>query len=291
MTGLLLVGAVAAHTLAPARATLEEGPAGWQVVLWGPQAALGTLAVSVPCPSERPVVSLDSQRFVSEQRLDCAAAPEHATITGIAESGSPVLLELATPAGTGRVLVTVDGEVPLPRPSAPWEHGVRYLRAGAEHVLLGLDHVLVVLGLTAAAGRRALRVVTGFTVGHSLTLVACALGWLSVPTALAEGLIAISLVALADQLVRERAERGGMAVLLGLLHGLGFGGGLAALGLPMEQTGLALLSFNLGVEVGQLVVIGAAVLWMRQVGRGGIRALAGALAAVGTFLLLEAVFF
>lgn len=288
MTGLLLLGAVWAHTLAPARLTLEETPAGWQMVQRIPRSALGTLEITPPCDAGPPQVDLQPQHATISHALRCTAAPEAVAVSGIEDSGSAVLVEVRRGGQIGRQVHTADGVAPLPPPQGPLQHAGRYLRAGVVHVLLGLDHVLVILALALSAGAGWLRVVTGFTAGHSLTLVACALGWLSVPAVLAESLIALSLIGLGDQILRQRTARPQvwrMAALIGLLHGLGFGSGLAELGLPLEATGLALAAFNLGVEAGQVIIV-AAALRFSALGRSR-PVLAGALAAVGTYFLLE----
>lgn len=288
MFWLLLAGAQA-HTLAPARVILEETPQGWRMVKRMPRSAMGVLTVSTPCKGGQPAVLLEAAAATVEQHLDCAVPLVAVELSGIAESGSPVLLEVVSGAGRGQSLWSVDGTAPLPEPLRWRDWVVRYLLAGMEHVLLGADHVLVVLGLAATAGGGLLRVLTGFTLGHSLTLAACALGWLRLPASVTEALIALSLIALAEQIRRERSHAWGMAVLLGLLHGLGFGSGLAGLGLPMEAMGTALVAFNIGVEVAQLAVVGVALFVARFAGQGrrGRPALVVGLAALGSYWLLS----
>ena len=137
-----------------------------------------------------------------------------------------------------------------------------YLRLGIEHILLGVDHLLFVLGLMLlVSGRRLLlKTITAFTVGHSLSLAVATLGVVSVPTAPLNAAIALSIVFLAAEIVRAgRGERHLTARLpwivagaFGLLHGLGFATALTALGLPASAVPIALLLFNLGVEIGQV---------------------------------------
>lgn len=285
---LLWASVVWAHTLAPARLTVEETPDGWRMIQRIPRSALGTLAISPPCEAEDPAVDLQPQHATLSQVLRCDTAPSSVAVSGIAQSGSPLLIEVHRGGRVGRRLHTTDGVAALPAPQGPLRHAGRYLQAGVAHVLLGADHVLVILALALAAGPRWLRVVTGFTAGHSLTLVACAVGWLALPTAVAEGLIALSLIAVGAQVLRVRAAQArGMALWIGLLHGLGFGSGLADLGLPLEATGIALAAFNIGVEVGQVLIVAVALRWLH--GERVRAPLAGALAAVGTFALLEAI--
>jgi hypothetical protein len=144
-----------------------------------------------------------------------------------------------------------------------------YLRLGVEHLWSGLDHVLFVLGLVALlrGGRRLVLAITAFTLGHSVTLAAASLGLVRVPAAPVEAAIAASLVAVALALARpDRGAGSGLArrpaalpFAFGLLHGLGFAGALSAAGLPDHALPLALFSFNLGIEAGQLALVALAL--------------------------------
>jgi hydrogenase/urease accessory protein HupE len=142
-----------------------------------------------------------------------------------------------------------------------------YAALGVEHILRGVDHLLFVLGLVLLVrGRREiLWTITAFTLGHSVTLALATLGVVNAPTRLVEALIAASIVVVALELTRGRdlvddAARG-LSLLLrrpwlvaftfGLLHGFGFAGALAQIGLPRGEIPLAVLSFNLGIELGQ----------------------------------------
>jgi hypothetical protein len=141
-----------------------------------------------------------------------------------------------------------------------------YLALGVEHILIGIDHVLFVLGLLALVGwhRRLLWAITGFTVAHSITLAASTLGVAALPQAPVEAVIALSIVLLATELVHERDTLtrrlpGVVALAFGLLHGFGFAGALREIGVPPDRSWLALLGFNVGVELGQLMIIAAAL--------------------------------
>ena len=176
-----------------------------------------------------------------------------------------------------------------PRSGAATASG--YLGLGVEHIFAGLDHLffvvgLVLLGTRSPAGEagsvqiagswgglpsqaqlrlrlrlrlllRVLGLLTAFTVAHSLTLAAAALGWLRLPPAPVEACIALSIVLLAREVVRSEPQMSspwGFAFACGLLHGLGFAGALAQIGLPSESIVSGLLLFNLGVELGQVAV-------------------------------------
>ena len=141
-----------------------------------------------------------------------------------------------------------------------------YLALGVEHILIGIDHVLFVLGLLLLVGwrRRLVWAVTGFTAAHSITLAASTLDIAALPQGPVEAVIALSIVLLAVELVHERdtltrRAPGVVAFTFGLLHGFGFAGALREIGIPPDQAWPALLGFNIGVELGQLLIIGVAL--------------------------------
>jgi len=152
--------------------------------------------------------------------------------------------------------------------SSKEHHGkisITYFNLGLEHILLGLDHLLFVLALMllCSGWQQLLLAVTGFTLAHSITLGAATLGHISLPQAPVEVLIALSIVFVASEILAKQRGRSSlatrlpwlMALTFGLLHGLGFAGALIDIGLPQTSILLALLTFNLGVEAGQLVFI------------------------------------
>lgn len=144
-----------------------------------------------------------------------------------------------------------------------------YIGIGVEHILFGWDHLLFVLGLVILVGfrRRLIWTITGFTLAHSVTLALSVLGLYALPQSPVEAVIALSILLLAVEIARggdSLTRRAPVAVAFGfgLLHGFGFSGALQEIGLPPDQVPLALLGFNLGVELGQLAVItGAYALW------------------------------
>jgi hydrogenase/urease accessory protein HupE len=150
----------------------------------------------------------------------------------------------------------------------------RYLVLGVEHILLGPDHLLFVLGLLllVSGRRRLLATVTAFTAGHSVTLSLAVLGVMALPPGPVEIAIAASILVLAVELARPAAERTSSAMgrrpwllagLFGLLHGLGFAGALAEVGLPASDVPLALATFNAGIEIGQLLFLAAVLVALR----------------------------
>jgi hydrogenase/urease accessory protein HupE len=147
------------------------------------------------------------------------------------------------------------------------EVAATYLRLGIEHILFGFDHLLFVLALVILVRdwRRVALTVTAFTVAHSITLAAATLGLVNVPGPPVEAAIALSIVLVAVEIVNARRGIPSLAArwpwlvafCFGLLHGFGFAGALAEVGVPHHAIAVALLFFNLGVEIGQLVFVAA----------------------------------
>ncbi len=145
-----------------------------------------------------------------------------------------------------------------------------YLWLGVEHILGGIDHLLFVLALVVLVGdwKRVALTVTAFTVAHSITLAAATLGFVHVPGPPVEAAIALSIVFVAAEIVNARRGQVSLTVRMpwlvaftfGLLHGFGFAGALAEVGLPQHAIPVALLFFNLGVEVGQLAFVATILL-------------------------------
>ncbi len=184
-------------------------------------------------------------------------------------------------------LVRLDGTVQLERilpvsPSfvgktspGPLEVVSTYTILGIEHILSGFDHLLFVLALVllVQGTRRLLLTITAFTAAHSLTLAGATLGWVHVPGPPVEASIALSIVFVASEIVHTRQGRYSVtqhypwvvAFTFGLLHGFGFAGALAEVGLPQSSIPIALLFFNVGVEIGQLMFV-TAVLTVITVG-------------------------
>jgi hydrogenase/urease accessory protein HupE len=189
----------------------------------------------------------------------------------------------------------------------PWEVVTSYTWLGIEHILLGVDHLLFVAALVMLVrGRRQLLfTITAFTIAHSITLALATLGVLDVPGPPVEAIIALSILFVALEIIRREqghpslaSERPWLvAFSFGLLHGLGFAGALAEVGLPQNSIPLALLFFNVGVEIGQLlfvaVLLAGAALVKRLAGpmdpRWSVTLPAYAIGGLASFWLFERV--
>ena len=176
----------------------------------------------------------------------------------VAPLGRPVQTERLIPGNSSYTVSTVpDG----------WQVARTYFVIGVEHILAGFDHLLFVIALVLLLqrGRAVVAAATAFTLAHSITLAGTTLGLFGLPQAPVEASIALSIVFLAVEIVKAKpgeprlSERVPwvVAFLFGLLHGFGFAGALREIGLPETDVPVALLTFNLGVEAGQLMIIAA----------------------------------
>jgi hydrogenase/urease accessory protein HupE len=211
-------------------------------------------------------------------QVDGGLAGKAIEFPNLAASRIDVLVRVERSDGTaqvGRVLPLAPRFVVTASPGA-FEVAQTYTVLGIEHILTGFDHLLFVLALLilVRGTRRLIATITAFTLAHSLTLFAATLGWLDVPGPPVEAVIALSIVFVAGEIVHARQGRPGLtqrwpwivAFSFGLLHGLGFAGALAEVGLPPLSIPMALLFFNVGVEIGQLIFI-ALVLALVAIGR------------------------
>jgi len=178
-----------------------------------------------------------------------------------------------------------------------------FIPSGTHHILIGPDHILFLIGLLLLGGTwgALVRIVTAFTIGHSITLSLAALDIVTPPPSIIEPAIALSIVFVgADNLVRGdgRDLRAWVALVFGLVHGFGFANVLREFGLPREALGWSLFSFNFGVEIGQLMVVllvSSLLAFIRQRNQllGSRVAFAGSIVviAAGTYWFVQRVFF
>lgn len=299
-----------AHPLAPALLQLQETTPAHYEVLWrtsvtrtqqqdvSPQLPADCIATSEPL-----ITTEDGDAVVARWNVGCdtALTGRPITVQGLAQSGINVIVHIAGREGVIDTLLSPDQPgFEVPRPAAQRPVFVAYLQLGIEHLLTGLDHLLFVAGLLLLVRgvRRLLLTITAFTLGHSLTLALASLGLIQVHQPLAELGIAISILVLAVEISRPAGSPTSalvrwpwlMAAAFGLLHGLGFAAALMDVGLPQGQIPLALLAFNTGIELGQLLAVSLllAAAWAcrqqwktpsKTVGRAGPAYLIGTLAA------------
>jgi hydrogenase/urease accessory protein HupE len=189
------------------------------------------------------------------------------TIDDLEETTIDTLVEIALLDGTRHrfLLRPRQSSVSIPEAPAAWQVVATYTRLGVEHILAGLDHLAFVaaLMLIVRGWSMLLKTVTAFTVAHSITLALAGLGYVSLPPPPVEALIALSILIVAVEAVHLRRGRQSLATrwpwivafAFGLLHGFGFAGALIQIGMPRADVPLALLFFNVGVELGQLLFV------------------------------------
>jgi hydrogenase/urease accessory protein HupE len=202
-------------------------------------------------------------------RRDGGLAGQAVSIEGLSATSTDVLVRIESVAGavqTERLSPTKTAFIIQAVPGAG-EVAATYLRLGVEHILFGFDHLLFVLALVILVGdwRRVAVTVTAFTIAHSITLAAATLGFVNVPGPPVEATIALSIMLVSVEILNARRGMPSLTARLpwlvafsfGLLHGFGFAGALAEVGLPQHAIPVALLFFNLGVEIGQLAFVAA----------------------------------
>lgn len=304
LVAVLAVAAPAhAHPMRSAMVEIEEAAPGRGTV---------HLRTSVPDPGLSVAIDGCAVRWAdeAETQLDRTGTAEcgGGSLAGheVAVDGlGPVLSEAvvwfhaANGATTSHLLARDAPSWTLPAEASWWTVARQYVALGVEHILTGFDHLLflVLLVLTLKKPRAVLLAETAFTLSHSISFSATALGWIRVSPAAAEACIALSLVLVALDVEPKKAAPtawagAGLAFLFGLVHGLGFAGGLREIGLPDGDAAAALVAFGAGVEIGQvafLLAVLALVRWASRLRRWPKVALGGAYAggAVACSWLIE----
>jgi hydrogenase/urease accessory protein HupE len=315
---LLLAVAVAcparADVFRPAYLELREIGGDRYDVMWKvPAQGDARLAVSVRLPPDARQITeprgfFNEGSFVERWRIERPGGLAGATlrVDGIAASVTDVIVRIERLDGTSQVerLLPQAPEFTVRPANGAGEVAWSYFVLGVEHILGGIDHLLFVLALLliVRGAKRIVATITAFTVAHSITLVAATLGWVHVPGPPVEAVIALSIVFVAAEVLHGRQGRPGLtarapwlvAFTFGLLHGFGFAGALAEVGLPQKAIPVALLMFNVGVEVGQLLFVGAVLvlhglLVRLRIGRGpwAAQAIPYAIGGVAMFWVIE----
>lgn len=265
------------HPLDPALLDIRESGEGRVDVLWRLPVSQPSNAPLSPILPDRcsefspPSLSETGQSLTRRWRMACGSRSlvgERIGVAGLEVRKTDALVRVQL--ADGRLIQTVvranQPFLTLPEQTGPLDVMRDYIALGFEHILTGLDHLLFVLGLVllVPGWRLLLWVITAFTAGHSVTLSLAVLGFVHIRPAPVEALIALSIFVVAVEITREAKGQitgiqrfpWAMALLFGFLHGLGFAGALAQIGLPDGEIPLALFSFNLGIELGQILFVG-----------------------------------
>ncbi|MBL8415823.1 MAG: HupE/UreJ family protein [Propionivibrio sp.] len=283
---VLLAGLPAAHAheSRPAYLEIKETAPGRYSILWRTPVLAGMrLPVALKLPEgvrnvEEPSVQELTDSQLERRSIDAGPdglAGKRIEFPGLQLTITDVLVRIERLDGTHSTEIVRPQRpwLEIAAPRGAWASARLFVGQGIEHILLGVDHLLFVLGLLAIVRTpwMLVKTITAFTLAHSLTLAAATFGVASVPAAPLNVAIALSILFLGPEIVRAR--RGGtsftirhpwvVAFAFGLLHGFGFASGLAALGLPKGEIPLALLAFNVGVEIGQLAFVALVLLLVR----------------------------
>jgi hypothetical protein len=274
---LLLAPLVAsAHEIRPGYLEINEEEPGLYKVLWKAPSRSGLVFKIEPVlPEECQDQAVPSRHqlpgsLVERRIVTCGSdglAGKSISINGLSATITDVMVRVLYANGQSQTVLL------KPHSSSfqiigiqPWTQlAMSYINLGIKHILLGIDHLLFVLGLLLIVSNRwmLLKTITSFTVAHSITLGIATLGYASAPVAPLNAAIALSILFLGPEIVRSwRGETSFtirhpwlVAFAFGLLHGFGFASGLTTLGLPKAEIPLALLLFNVGVELGQIAFV------------------------------------
>ncbi|MDO3722826.1 HupE/UreJ family protein [Marinobacter sp. chi1] len=269
-----------ADELRPAYLQLTEQAEGAYTVLWKvPAKGQQRLALQVRFEPEPAAVSQPVEGFLNGSHLqqwsiraDEGLAGMNVAIEGLARTTTEALLRVEYIDGTSVThrLTPAAPSITLAGQPTLLETARTYLVLGIEHILLGIDHLLFVLALLLLISntRKLVLTITAFTIAHSITLSLASLGVIRIPVPPVEAVIALSIVFVAAEILRAQRGEPGMthqhpwlvAFSFGLLHGLGFAAALGEIGLPQNAVALALVFFNVGVEVGNLLFVFAFLL-------------------------------
>jgi hydrogenase/urease accessory protein HupE len=240
--------------------------------------------------STDPVRRIEANAYTERWTVLCPGGLKGGTITveGLEATFTDALVRIGYADGTSEVarLKPDKTSVRIAGPQTTFQVARTYFRLGVEHILGGVDHLLFVFALMLLIADRwtLLKTITAFTVAHSITLAGSSLGYMSLPQPPVEAVIALSIAFVARELIKAKPNERRLsqeypwviAFCFGLLHGFGFAGALRAIGLPQTDVPLALVTFNLGVEVGQLAFVCAMSLLLvllRSLGIGRTKAM------------------
>ena len=278
---IFLAPQIFAHEVRPAYLQItevDEGEVRYHVLWKQPIVQNRRLPIDPVFPEQCEINDLAPPEVTSAALLyhwqttcDLSQAAIH--INGLSVTLTDVLVRIDTLAGESAnyILRPEDPTLDLAEAEAP---ALSYLIIGVEHLVFGIDHVLFVIGLFLfiRAPLALLKTITAFTIAHSITLALSVLELVRLEQGPVEAIIALSILFLARELVQDESQRSRftigrpwvMAFIFGLLHGLGFAGALADIGLPEDDLWLSLLLFNVGIEVGQIAVIAvlAVMVWL-----------------------------
>ena len=260
----------------PALLEITETEPGWYTVMWKvPQSKGQPLAIAPKFPEQMEPLGPPSTRKSQSEFIEKSLwrSGSDALVGGTIEieglTAVPidviVQIDLADGSEHSAILRPASPRYVVPERATKWRVAASYWKIGTIHILEGQDHLLFVLALLLIVPNlwMLFKTITAFTIAHSVSLALATLGIINMPGPPTEAVIALSILFLAVEIVHSREGRLTLtekypwvvALAFGLVHGLGFAGALAEVGLPQQEIPLALLMFNVGVETGQILFV------------------------------------
>jgi hydrogenase/urease accessory protein HupE len=317
LTGLFTAMPVNADEIRPALLDIKEQNTGLFAVTWKvPMRGDRVLAITPQLPNSLELLGSPTIQDMPGARIEHTTYKNNGesltgktiVIDGLLAVQTDVLLLIQLQDGTqhSAILRPASPEFTIPLEASKLQVAGDYWRMGTIHILEGIDHLLFVLALLLIVSGLGplVKAVTAFTVAHSITLALATLGFVNVPAAPTEAIIALSILFLATEIVHKHNGQFSLtesypwaiAFIFGLFHGLGFAGALSEIGVPQHEVPLALFMFNVGVETGQLsfiaVVLGLLALFKRlplATPEGAWRLLPYGIGSVAAFWTIERV--
>ena len=306
-----------ADEIRPALLDIKEQNTGLFAVTWKvPTRGDRVLAITPQLPDSLELVGSPSVQNIPGARIEHSTFKSNGkpltgqtiSIDGLSALQTDVLLLIQLQDGAQHSAILRPGspEFTIPLEASKLDVAGDYWRMGTIHILEGVDHLLFVLALllVVTGFGQLLKAVTAFTVAHSITLALATLGFIHVPPAPTEAIIALSILFLATEIIHKHNGQISLterypwviAFVFGLFHGLGFAGALSEIGVPQNEVPLALFMFNVGVETGQLLFIAVVVSLMAGLRhlpirspQGTWRVLPYAIGSVAAFWTIERV--
>jgi len=293
LTALLFIGLISLSTAAadefrPALLEVTETEPGWYSIIWKVPLQNGSPLDMRPIfPEQFEKIGPTSSRTFQGSTIEQSTwrSESESLVGGTIEieglSALPidviVQIDLADGSEHSAILRPASPAYVVPERATKWTVAASYWKIGTIHILEGWDHLLFVLALLLIVPNLwvLFKTITAFTVAHSISLALATLGLVNMPGAPTEAVIALSILFLAVEIVHSRKGRVTItarmpwivALSFGLVHGLGFAGALAEVGLPQNEIPLALLMFNVGVETGQILFVACVLMVMAALKR------------------------
>jgi hydrogenase/urease accessory protein HupE len=278
---VLLFCSANAHEVRPAYLSIAEDSTAEFTVIWKQPILDGKRLRIEPmfpeiCIKSNPKRSIENSTVIEKFNLKCGLIKGEIVISGLEQTMTDVIIKIDYLSGKRNTSLIKPNEPKFILGTKTSIIDNNYLSIGIDHILRGWDHLLFIIGLVLLINRRQiLGVATAFTIAHSLTLGLAAFSIINLPSQPVEILIAMSIVLLGVEIMRKKSGVTSIsskhpyiiALMIGLIHGCGFAGALADIGLPKGMELFSLLLFNLGVELGQFAIIGLTILTLTILAR------------------------